>query len=108
MLLTIIMTLCGLCTSSVTGATEFPGVVGDPVPPQYPTVELHIPEPLQSAYQSTWRAADEKHKEEQLDFVRGKLRAQRASLLGSVDTLTTQLEGLEHEVEIMQPSTRRL
>ena len=77
--------------AAVVGLKTSPGVAGDPVPPQYPVVNVHVPEPL-AADGLARESAVHQRRLELLDALEARVVSSENNVAKSVGALSAQLE----------------
>ena len=76
---------------AVDGLKTSPGVAGDPVPPQYPVVNVHVPEPL-AADGLAHELATHQQRLELLDALEARVVSTEDSVAKAVGALSAQVE----------------
>jgi len=82
-----------LCLWSA-GVQQVDAIVGDEVPPPYPIIDVHVPEPNTGTMEAKWAADDSGITTQKLDALLNKLEAGETQFRDSAAQLTEKLEKL--------------
>merc|ERR1712176_1562451 len=75
-------------------ALSLEGIIGDQTPPQYPIIDVHVPEPAVSSLEKN-KAADQNIEEQAgLDNLKSQMDAQHSLLIHTMQSLAAKIEEL--------------
>ena len=93
-------TLLALLLFSVEGLQKPRGVVGDPVPPPYPVVNVHVPEPRMGTGEFKSAAIARRHEQDALLSLEDQIASVEKQTSATMATLALQLRNVVDMIEM--------
>ena len=93
-------TLLSLLLLFVQGLQTPRGVVGDPVPPPYPVVNVHVPEPSMGTDEFKLAASARRHEQDALLSLEDQIASVEKQASATMSTLALQLRNVVDMIEM--------
>ena len=93
------LTLFSFVVSSVEGLRKPGGVVGDPVPPPYPVLNVHVPEPAIGADEFKLATIARQHEQDALLSLAERIESTEKQVSATMATLALQVKKVGDLVE---------
>ena len=93
------LTLFSLALLSVEGLRKPRGVAGDPVPPRYPVVNIHVPEPSMGADYFKSAAITRQHEQDVLLNLEEHITSMVKQTSATMATLALQVKNVAEMIE---------
>ena len=88
-----------LALSSVQGLRKSGGVTGDPVPPPYPVVNVHVPEPVAGTDDFKFAAIARQREQDALLSLEERLESTEKQVLATMASLALQVKSVGDLIE---------
>lgn len=80
----VVLLACGVCPSAA--------IVGDQLPPPYPILDIHVPEPKAGSLEKKWAADENQRSALQLEEIEERLKVSTDALWSSSAALAAKIE----------------